>query len=529
MSSKRHPYYSMKPNELTKEVLENLLLKQNFTTKQISEQTGINLSTIQNRLNKFGIRKPTLKDILTKELLEKLYIKQGLSSTEIGKIYNCSSTTVLEAIKNHGIKLKSVAGSLSKELLEDLYQKKGMTVPAISKQLGISETVIYDKLKSLGMDKTSMDLKFKAEVERLYIQEDLSQQEVVDKLNSSVNKVSYILTKYKIKKKTQQERFMENPPSKEELENYYVKQGLNVNEVARKYNVHYSFVQKILVKYGISKTDSNLEASFKVFLDSLDLKYETGVYNIIPNQELDIYFPGKNLAIELNGVFWHSAKCLDRMYHQKKSLACKEKGIRLIHIFEDEWVDSVKQPILKDLVRHILGLSSQKIYARNCEIQEIDSPTYNDFCICNHIQGTGNAIVKLGLYYKDKLVQIASFSKSRFDKNYEWEWIRGCPASNNSVIGGTSKLFKYFVKKFNPNSVVCYADFNKFNGQGYKECGFKEVGLTSPDKFYVENNKSMKRLGRNPSKYQEYKKLVEQNKLYVLYGAGNLKFAWEKK
>ena len=98
---------------------------------------------------------------------------------------------------------------------------------------------------------------------------------------------------------------------------------------------------------------------------------------------------------------------------------------------------------------------------------------YREFCILNHIQGYKKASIKLGLFYNNKLVQIASFGKvnnrgkaAMTNKEYDYEWVRGCPASLNYVIGGTSKLFKYFVKHYNPKTVLCYADWNLFNGKG---------------------------------------------------------------
>ena len=252
-------------------------------------------------------------------------------------------------------------------------------------------------------------------------------------------------------------------------------------------------------------------------------------FKIIPPLELDIYIPEKKLAIEFNGIYWHSSIYKEKNYHQQKSKLCQEKGIRLIHIYEDEWNDEHKKEIIKDIIKHALNIptSENKIYARKCIIKEIENKEYNDFCNEYHIQGTKGAQVKLGLFYNNELVQIASFGKSRYDKRYEWEWIRGCPASNNNVIGGTSKLFKYFVRKYNPKSVLCYADFNKFDGKGYKECGFKFDKITAPDKFYfdIENNI---RINRSPKHYKEYMNNVKNNKFLLLYGAGNLKFIWNK-
>lgn len=67
-------------------------------------------------------------------------------------------------------------------------------------------------------------------------------------------------------------------------------------------------------------------------------------------KELDIYLPDIKLAIEFDGLYWHSDKFLDKNYHLRKTKECEEKEIHLIHIFEDEWInkkDIVKNKIIK--------------------------------------------------------------------------------------------------------------------------------------------------------------------------------------
>lgn len=179
-------------------------------------------------------------------------------------------------------------------------------------------------------------------------------------------------------------------------------------------------------------------------------------------------------------------------------------------------------------------IRGQKIYARQCEIRDVDTAAYREFCLKYHIQGYRPASVKLGLYYNNELVQIASFNKARTYGNstagdkYEWEWIRGCISSNNKVIGGTSKLFSYFLKTYNPESILCYSDWNLFNGKEYEESGFTFAGYTGPDKFYVTNDSHQIRINRNPYAYSSYKLLVQQGKLYECHGAGSKKFVWFK-
>ena len=281
-------------------------------------------------------------------------------------------------------------------------------------------------------------------------------------------------------------------------------------------------------EFNIIEPNKN-EQNFKLQKEVFD--YIKSIYNgeilfnthkIIYPLEIDIYIPEKKIGIEFNGAYWHSIRYKDKDYHYKKSLLAKEKDIELIHIWEDQWL--YQKDLIKSIIKVRLGLNTNKIFARKCIIKEITTQQYKDFTNKNHIQGYRKASIKLGLFYNDELVQIASFSKSN---KYDYEWIRGCPASLNIVVGGTSKLFNYFIKNFKPKSVLCYADFNLFNGQGYRQCGFQFNGYTGPNKFYFDSE--LKRIERNPHRYKEYKQLVENNQLLLCYGCGSLRYIWFNK
>lgn len=67
-------------------------------------------------------------------------------------------------------------------------------------------------------------------------------------------------------------------------------------------------------------------------------------------KEIDIFLPELYIGIEYNGLYWH---CVEngtpKDLHLKKSLLCKNKGVRLIHIYEFEDFEKQKQ-LLKDLI-----------------------------------------------------------------------------------------------------------------------------------------------------------------------------------
>ena len=65
--------------------------------------------------------------------------------------------------------------------------------------------------------------------------------------------------------------------------------------------------------------------------------------NIIAPLEIDIFIPSKNIAIEYDGLYWHSSnkfsgRTIEKKYHLNKTEQCLKKGIKLIHIFENEWI-----------------------------------------------------------------------------------------------------------------------------------------------------------------------------------------------
>ena len=127
--------------------------------------------------------------------------------------------------------------------------------------------------------------------------------------------------------------------------------------------------------------------------------------------ELDLVLPNNNTAIEFNGVYWHNELYCDKNYHLHKTRLCEDKGIELIHVFEDEW--SFKQEIVLSIIKNKLNLTPNRVYARKCEIKEIPPKKYKDFCEQNHIQGYVSAKIKLGLFYDGELVSIMSLGGLR--------------------------------------------------------------------------------------------------------------------
>ena len=229
------------------------------------------------------------------------------------------------------------------------------------------------------------------------------------------------------------------------------------------------------------------------FIKSIyDGKVEENVQTVFEKRmELDIYIPEKKVAIEFDGLYWHSEENgKGRNYHLNKTDECEKRGIRLIHVFEDEW--EKKQEIVKDRIKAILGIWQQRIFARKCVLREIGAKESNDFLEKNHLQGGDTSSIRYGLFYNDELVSVMTFGRPRFSKDYDWELIRFASRLGTSVVGGASKLFVCF-RKGHFGSVVSYADRRYSDGRMYEKMGFGLVGRSSPNYWYVKGNLKLSR------------------------------------
>ena len=224
--------------------------------------------------------------------------------------------------------------------------------------------------------------------------------------------------------------------------------------------------------------------------DSYTGEIITNTKSIINPMELDIYLPELKLAIEFNGLYWHSEFNKDKYYHLNKTEECNKLGVQLIHIWEDNWV--YKQDIVKSMILNKLG-KSNKIFARKCRIKEItDNKVVREFLEINHIQGFVGSKVKLGLYYNNELVSLMTFGNLRKPLNTDskegsYELLRFCNKLNTTVIGGASKLFTYFNKNYKPIEVISYSDYSRSIGNIYKQLGFKLSHLSEPNYYWCKD------------------------------------------
>lgn len=240
--------------------------------------------------------------------------------------------------------------------------------------------------------------------------------------------------------------------------------------------------------------NTSLERFVQNILDEYNIKYETNNRKILDGNELDIYIPDHNLAIECNGIYWHSQK--EPKYHFNKWKQCQEHGIQLLTIWEDQIINEPE--IIKNIVLSKLGIYEHSIGARECTIKETSNSEAQQFLLMYHLQGPASGSIRLGLYYGDELVSLMVFGKKRRalgnkDMNeMEYELTRFCTKSRYQVVGGAQRLLTHFCKDHSGCTIISFASHDISNGNLYEKLGFELISIAPTSYWYIEE-KTLKR------------------------------------
>lgn len=284
---------------------------------------------------------------------------------------------------------------------------------------------------------------------------------------------------------------------------------------------------------GAHIKNTSLEKFIQDLLDEHNIKYETSNRKILTGKELDIYIPSSKIAIECNGVYWHSM--YDSKYHYDKWKMCKDKGIQLLSIWED-WITN-KPEIVKSVILSKLGIYKETIGASKCKVGKVNSSDARKFLNENHIQGFCNSTYKYGLYYKDELVAIMLFSKENnaSAKNLSgWSLLRFCNKLNTHVVGGAERLLTHFCQDHPTGDIISFASHDISNGHLYEKLGFEYVNEMQTCYWYVHNQsherfhrssfmkKDLVRKGYDPSLTEE--QIMMQTDYLRIYDSGQSKY-----
>jgi len=481
----------------------------------MNKSNKVKTNRANTNINKFGFKTPS----------ENLSIKNKIINTNLEK-YGEKSPILNKNIKNK-----------SQETLKKNY---GVDNPLKSKE-------ILNKVKNSLLDKYSVDNPKKSET-----------------INNKIKKtmlsrygVEYALQNTDIKNKAKEKQLL---TLSKIIREYY--KEYNIIEIDNKNKVykiecdkgHVFEIDYVLLNSRrrintlictecnpVNKSISGLEIELFQFIES---NYNSEILikdKSLIDKELDIYLPQLNIAFEFNGLWWHNELNKTENFHLEKTELCHNKNVQLFHIWEDDWL--YKKEIVKSMILNRLGKIQNKIYARKCEIKQIKNPKLiRDFLNNNHIQGYTTSKINIGLYYNNDLVSLMTFGKKRIvmshkNVNNEWELNRFCNKVNTNIIGGASKLFKYFIENYNPIEIITYANRSYSIGKLYYKLGFEYIHKTKPNYYYVVDKirkhrfsfrkNFLIRKGFDPKKTEH--EIMLERKIYRIYDSGQLKFIWKNK
>lgn len=327
------------------------------------------------------------------------------------------------------------------------------------------------------------------------------------------------------------------------LETGWVNVAKHFGLTTKSHSSTFKFLRKIGIDPLIgSHGTSNIELSIREFISGLDEEVIHRTRKMISPFEIDLFVKRKNIGFEINGNYYHSFSGIETKKEREKHLTKTElmeaKGLNLIHIFESDWI--LHREKVESLIRSKLGKSQWKIPGRKCEVKLISSKEANLFCLENHMQGPAPASISIGLDYHGQLVAVMTFSKSRFDKKYEFELIRTCSKLDTLVHGGFSKMLSFFEKTFSPKSIISYGNRRWCSSLNnvYLEAGFTFIGKTSPNYFYIKGLETYSRMKcqkhklKNliPEFYDPLKteaQMMFDAKFRRMWDSGNLKYVKE--
>jgi hypothetical protein len=429
-------------------------------------------------MKKYGVKNP----VQNKDIRDKI---KNTNRERLGVDYPTQSVVVRKKIiesnlKNWGVDNVSKNESIKEKVKNTNIERYNVSTP-------LQQKYVKDKIKQTCMDRYGVDNAFKSEEIRI-------------KNKKEMFKIFYLNIGSRVRKLVSPLFTIDEYTGVSDGKKY----GWKCNVCLNDFNDHLDdgHIPRCPICHPLNNVSSSEKEVFQFCRELLDESVQI-IENdklVLNGKELDIYIPSYNLAIEFDGLYWHSElNGKDKNYHLSKTLNCKEKGIQLVHIFEDEWFD--KQEIVKSILRNKFKKIKNKIYARKCEVKLIDNETSRDFLVNNHIQGYVGSSLNIGLICDDELVSLLTMGSPRFNKGYEYEILRFCNKINTNVIGGFSKLLKYFITKYKPTNVITYSDLRYGTGDVYSKNGFKFISSTKPSYYYIKENCCKE----SRIKYQKYK------------------------
>lgn len=547
LKNEKKSLFQKKDLGITKEELEDLYINQNKSIKDLCAKFDISKSYLMRLLKEYNIRKPKSLEIenRSKTMIERYGAKTAFQSEEL------RAKIEMTNLERYGAKNPYASKKVREKIKKTNLERYGV------ENVWSKGSPILDKIKDTNINKYGVDNPAKTDE----IKQTISSKNKLKASEALINRHKTNLERYGVEnireldeindkiKQTNLERYGAESPfqsdevrekiKKTNLEKYGVENVLSSNEVKEKikqtnyerYGVPYTLQadevkerirQTNLERYGVEyycETEHARENNKPYKISKINKEFSDILTSLNINNDLEFSIRHKsydikvdNTLIEIDPTFTHNTSLpafsnehISIDYHLNKTKLANENGFNCIHVFD--WDD-------KDKIINMF-LPKSILYARQCEVKEISLKEANDFLNLYHLQnGLMKQDVCLGLFYNDSLVEVMTFGKPRYNKNYEYELLRLCSHKEYKITGGSEKLFKYFINNYKPKSVISYCDISKFSGDVYSKLGFILKGISKPSRHWY-NVKTKQHITDNLLRQRGFDQLFGTN-----YGKG---------
>lgn len=456
--------------------------------------------------------------------LRKWYVEEEMPTTAISKKVGCSVPTVISALKRAGVEVRdnSTAGKIAHKKLpkeriqidEEEFRRlwPTMRVYELQEHFGVSYDTVHDRAKKLGLTRKGLSDSLRKETS-------LKKRGVPHH-----NQVNLPETA----------RPLMTPESARDL---LKDRSYTYDDLVSLTGMGYMSIVNLVNRYGLRDLVKSLPASryeeeLSEIFSTWDIPFVRNTRSVLGNgQELDFYFPEHNVAVEFNGLYWHSTDFRKTGYHLAKTQLAREKGIRLIHVWEHLWREEQKKKIYVNMIRHALGLTEHRVGARKTRVEKRRSIEMKPFFLENNIQGyrTGRYAYVLVDKKTGEDLMCYTVGHAHFGKGkYDLEIARGACKLGYHVPGGATKLWKAILEDLpDINSIVYYVDLNHYNGASVGILPGSDLVAEQPSfwNWWLEDDTVR---NREPQRHKEIVQGYKDGSIKMIDNAGTATYVWER-
>lgn len=456
--------------------------------------------------------------------IRRLYIEEDLSIIQLSKRLNKGPSYLSDYLRYTGL-LFEKHPHLSDGLVYHLFMTKKMRKGKIAQSLECSIDTIRRVIKRLNITREidGVDLRC------WYLEDGLTAGEISKKTGWSKPKILAQLQKLKIvRANTVGSSIREKLDNRGWLESQLKRKSARViaDELGCSQTTVFYAKRDHQIDSNHTIKVSKPEQQIRRFLKENGVFYKPNVRRIIHPLELDLFIPSHSLAIEVNGIYWHSERYKDKNYHFDKLKMCNDVGVELLQFWD---IEIEKRPdVVMGILRRKLGIDiSERVNARECVPVIVSNNEAGPFFDRHHIQGTSPRSRYIGLKSKDgNLVALMAYKMT----GKVTEIVRY--STSCTVRGGFTKL----LSKIPGKTIVTFSDSRISDGKLYKNSGFLQSKMILPDYSYFYKSDLYHKFNFRKERFKRDKSLVYDptlterelttvNNIHRVYDAGKVK--WE--